>query len=143
VLALGIAAVLLLVYGLAAPNLPALVGALAGSAASWSLSAWTVGSGAPGGTIVVATAIFVSAELSYWSLEQLSVPDEPELLAWRAAGLGLRAVGALALVSFALAALGLNAGGGLLLEAVGAAAVVGLVALIYLLARSGHHQAGR
>jgi len=143
VLALGIAAVLLLVYGLAAPNLPALVGALAGSAASWSLSAWTVGSGAPGGTIVVATAIFVSAELSYWSLEQLSVPDEPELLAWRAAGLGLRAVGAIALVSFALAALGLNAGGGLLLEAVGAAAVVGLVALIYLLARAGHRQAGR
>jgi len=143
VLALGIAAVLLLVYGLAAPNLPALVGALAGSAASWSLSAWTGGSGAPGGTIVVATAIFVSAELSYWSLEQLSVPDEPELLAWRAAGLGLRAVGALALVSFALAALGLNAGGGLLLEAVGVAAVVGLVALIYLLSRAGHQQAGR
>ena len=142
-LALGLAAVLLLVYGLAAPNLPALVGALAGSAASWSLSAWTRGSGAPGGTIVVATAIFVSAELSYWSLEQLSVRDEPELLAWRAAGLGLRAVGALALVSFALAALGLNAGGGLLLEAAGVAAVVGLVALIYLLARAGHHQAGR
>ena len=104
-LTLGIAAVLLLVYGLAAPNLPALVGALAGSAASWSLSAWTRGSGAPGGTIIVATAIFVAAELSYWSLEQASVPDEPELLAWRAAGLGLRAVGALALVSFALAAL--------------------------------------
>jgi hypothetical protein len=143
VLALGIAAVLLLVYGLAAPNLPALVGALAGSAASWSLSAWTRGSGAPGGTIVVATAIFVAAELSYWSLEQASVPDEPELLAWRAAGLGLRAVGALALVSFALAALGLNAGGGLLLEAVGVAAVVGLVAVIYLLARAGQQQAGR
>jgi hypothetical protein len=143
VLALGIAAVLLLVYGLAAPNLPALVGALAGSAVSWSLSAWTRGSGAPGGTIIVATATFVAAELSYWSLEQASVPDEPELLAWRAAGLGLRAVGALALVSFALAALGLNAGGGLLLEAVGAAAVVGLVALIYLLSRAGHQQAGR
>src|SRR5262249_56518751 len=81
VLALGIGAVLLLVYGLAAPNLPAIVAALAGSAASWSLSAWTRGSGAPGGTILVATATFVAAELSYWSLEQISVPDEPQLLA--------------------------------------------------------------
>jgi hypothetical protein len=143
VLALGIGAVLLLVYGLAAPNLPALVAALAGSAASWSLSAWTKGSGAPGGTIVVATAVFVAAEFSYWSLEQISVPDEPELLARRAAGLALRAVGTLALVSFALAALGLNAGGGLLLEAVGAAAGVGLVAIVYLLARAGHEQAER
>jgi len=143
VLALGIGAVLLLVYGLAAPNLPAIVAALAGSAASWSLSAWTRGSGAPGGTILVATATFVAAELSYWSLEQISVPDEPELLARRAAGLALRAVGALALVSFALAALGLNAGGGVLIEAVGAAAVVGLVALVYLLAQAGHEQPGR
>src|SRR5262249_14492079 len=60
----------------------------------------------------------------------------------RAAGLALRAVGALALVSFALAALGLNAGGGVLIEAVGAAAVVGLVALVYLLAQAGHEQPG-
>jgi hypothetical protein len=143
VLALGIGAVLLLVYGLAGPSPPALVGALAGLAASWSLSAWTRGSGAPGGTILVATGIFVAAELSYWSLEQASVPDEPELFAWRAAQLALRAVGALALVSFALAALGLNAGGGLLLEAVGAAAVVGLVALVLLLARAGYEQPER
>jgi hypothetical protein len=143
VLALGVGAVLLLVYGLALPSLPALVGAVAGLAASWSLSAWTRGSGAPGGTILVATAIFVAAELSYWSLEQASVPDEPELFARRAAGLALRAVGALALVSFALAALGLNAGSGLLLEAVGAAAVVGLVALVFLLARAGHPQPER
>src|SRR5262249_19679787 len=79
VLALGIGAVLLLVYGLAAPNLPAIVAALAGSAASWSLSAWTRGSGAPGGTILVATAIFVAAAPSYWSLEPISGPDHPQL----------------------------------------------------------------
>jgi hypothetical protein len=143
VIALGGGAVLLLVYGLAAPSPPALVGALVGIAASWSLSAWTRGSGAPGGTILVATGIFVAAELAYWSLEQVSVPDEPELFARRAAGLALRAVGALALVSFALAALGLNAGGGLLLEGVGATAVVGLVALVFLLARAGHEQPER
>jgi phosphotransferase system HPr-like phosphotransfer protein len=47
------------------------------------------------------------------------------------------------LVSFALAALGLNAGGGLVLEAVGAAAAVALLALVLLLARAGHETAER
>jgi hypothetical protein len=138
VLALGAGSVALLAFGLAAPSPPALVGSFVGIAASWSLSAWTRGSGAPGGTILAAAGIFVAAELAYWSLEQASVPDEPELLARRAAGLALRAVGAVVLVSFVLVALGLNAGGGLLLEAVGAAAAVGLVALVFLLARAGH-----
>lgn len=138
VLALGAGSVALLAFGLAAPSPPALVGSLVGIAASWSLSAWTRGSGAPGGTILAASGIFVAAELAYWSLEQASVPDEPELLARRAAGLALRAAGALALVSFALAALGLRAGGGLLLEAVGAAAAVALLALVLLLAQTGH-----
>jgi hypothetical protein len=45
-------------------------------------------------------------------------------------------------VSFALAALGLNAGGGLLLEAVGVAAVVGLVAVIYLLRGQANNKRG-
>jgi hypothetical protein len=136
VLALGAGSVALLVYGLAASSPPALVGSLVGIAASWSVSVWTRGSGAPGGTILAAAGIFVAAELAYWCLEQASVPDEPELLARRAAGLALRAVGALAVVSFALAALGLHAGGGLLLEGVGAAAAVALLALVLLLARA-------
>jgi hypothetical protein len=138
VLALGAGSAALLVFGLAAPSPPALVGSLVGIAASWSLSAWTRGSGAPGGTILAAAGIFVAAELAYWSLEQASVPDEPELFARRAAGLALRAAGALTLVSLALAALDLRAGGGLLLEAVGAAAAVALLALVLLLARTGH-----
>jgi hypothetical protein len=143
VLALGAGSVALLAFGLAVPSPPALVGSFMGIAASWSLSAWTRGSGAPGGTILAAAGIFVAAELAYWSLEQASVPDEPELLARRAAGLALRAVGAVVLVSFALAALGLNAGGGLVLEAVGAAAAVALLALVLLLARAGHETAER
>lgn len=133
----------MLACGLALATPPAIVASLAGVGASWSVSAWTRGSGAPGGTVLAAAAIFVAAELAYWSLEQASVPDEPELLARRAAGLALRAVGAVALVSFALAALGLNAGGGLLLEAVGAAAAVALLALVLLLARAGHDTAER
>ena len=143
VLALGAGSVALLAFGLAVPSPAALVGSFVGIAASWSLSAWTRGSGAPGGTILAAAGIFVAAELAYWSLEQASVPDEPELLARRAAGLAMRAVGAVVLVSFALAALGLNAGGGLVLEAVGAAAAVALLALVLLLARAGHETAER
>src|SRR3954451_842622 len=138
VLALGAGAVVLMVFGLAVPRPSALLGSLVGIGASWSLSAWTRCSGAPGGTILAAAGIFVAAELAYWSLEQASVPDEPELLARRAGGLALRAAGAVVPVSFALAALGLHAGGGLMLEAVGAAAAVALLALVLLLARAGH-----
>ena len=138
VLALGAGSVVLLVYGLALASPPAIVAALAGVAGSWSASAWTRGAGAPGGTILAAAGIFVAAELAYWSLEQVSVPDEAELVARRAAGLAVRGALALALVSFALAALDLHAGGGLVLEAVGVAAAVGLLALVLVLARAGH-----
>jgi hypothetical protein len=140
VLALGAGSVGLLVFGLARARLPAIVAALAGVAGSWSVSAWTRGAGAPGGTILAAAGIFVAAELAYWSLEQVSVPDEAELLARRAAGLAVRGALALALVSFALAALDLHAGSGLLLEAVGVAAAVGLLALVLVLAKAGHER---
>jgi hypothetical protein len=143
VLALGAGAAALLVYGLAAGSPAAIVAALAGVAASWSLSAWTRGAGAPGGTILAAAGIFVAAELAYWSLEQASVPDEAELLARRAAGLALRAAVALAFVSFALAALDLHTGGGLLLEGVGVAALVGLLALVLALAKAGQEVSER
>src|SRR5204863_3789637 len=104
VLALGAGAVALMVFGLAVPSPPALVGSLVGIAASWSLSAWTRGSGAPGGTILAAAGIFAPAQLAYSSLEQASVPLELELLARRPAGLALRAAAAAAHASSALAA---------------------------------------
>jgi hypothetical protein len=135
VLALGAVTAAVLLCGLALATPPAVVAALAGVAASWSVSAWTRGSGAPGGTVLAAAGIFVAAELAYWSLEQASVPDEAELVARRAAGLAVRGAVALALVSFALAALALRAGGGVLLEAVGVVATVGLLALVFVLAR--------
>jgi hypothetical protein len=138
VLGLGGGSAGLLVYGLALARPPAIVAALAGVAGSWSVSAWTRGAGAPGGTILAAAGIFVAAELAYWSLEQVSVADEAELVARRAAGLAVRGAVALALVSFALAALDLHAGGGLLLEAVGVSAAVGLLALVRVLAKAGH-----
>ena len=138
VLVLGGGAVAVLAYALAAASPPAIVAALVGAGASWSMSAWTQGSGAPDGTIFAAIGIFAAAELAYWSLEQVSVPDEPELVARRAVGLAARCIGALVLVACVLAALGLRAGGGLVLETVGIAAAVGLLALVLVLARAGH-----
>lgn len=143
VLALGAAAVTLLAYALASASPPAIIAALVGVGASWAVSAWTRGAGAPGGTILAAAGIFVTAELAYWSLEQASVPDELELVARRAAGLALRAAGALALVAVVLAALDLNAGGGLVLETVGAGAAVGLLVMVLVLAKAGDDEPER
>jgi hypothetical protein len=136
VLALGLAGTVWLAYALATAGARAVVPGLVGVAASWSLSAWTRGPGAPGGTVLAAVGIFIAAELAYWSLEQASVPDEGELVAWRAAGLAVRGSGALVLVAFVLAALGLRPGGGLVLETVGVLALVGLLAIVLVLARA-------
>jgi hypothetical protein len=134
--ALGLPGAALLAYALARAGARGIVPGLVGVAASWSLSAWTRGAGAPGGTVLAAAGVFVAAELAYWSLEQASVPDEAELVARRAAGLALRALGALVLVACVLAALGLRPGGGLVLETVGVLAVVGLLAVVLVLARA-------
>jgi hypothetical protein len=135
VLALGILSVTLLLLGLARGRSSAVLPALAGLGVAWTLAAWTRGAGAPGGTMLAAAGLLVAAELAYWSLEQIAVTDEPELVARRAAGLAVRAAVALALAAFLLAALELRAGGGLVLEAVGVAAAVGLLALVFALAR--------
>ena len=135
-LALGLTGAALLVYALATLSAGSIVSGLVGVAASWSLSAWTRGTGAPGGTVLAAVGVFVAAELAYWSLDQASVPDEAELLARRAAGLALRASGVIFLVACVLAALGLRPGGGLVLETVGVLAVVGLLAVVLVLARA-------
>jgi hypothetical protein len=136
VLALGLGGTAWLAFALASAGARGIVPALVGVAASWSLSAWTRGAGAPGGTVLAAVGIFVAAELAYWSLEQASVRDEGELVARRAAGLALRGSGALVLVACVLAALGLRPGGGLVLETVGVVAVVGLLAIVVVLARA-------
>jgi hypothetical protein len=138
VLALGLAAVAVLGVGLTTAAPGTVLGGLAGLAAAWSVSAWTRGSGAPGGTIFAAAALFGAAELAYWSLEQVSVADEPELAGRRLAGLAVRVTAALLLGSVLLASLGLHAGGGVVLEAVGVAAAIGLLVLVVILARAGH-----
>ncbi|HEX6490444.1 MAG TPA: hypothetical protein VF002_03595 [Gaiellaceae bacterium] len=130
---MGAAALAALAAGLALG--PSLVPAgVAGLGACWGVSAWSRGV-VPGGTIAAAAAIFVTAELAYHSLDQVAAVDEGELLARRLAALALMGVGALALSALLLAALGLKTGGGLVLEAVGVAAAVGVLALVFALAR--------
>jgi hypothetical protein len=138
VAALGATAVVMLAAALVR-RLPAGVGtALAGLGGAWAVSAWTRGADAPAGTMFAAASIVVVAELSFATLEQSPVPDEGELVARRLAGIAGRAAGALALAVVLLAGLGLHARGGLALEAVGVAAAVGLLVLLFALAREQH-----
>ena len=136
VLALGLAGTVWLAFALVTAGARGIVPGLVGVAASWSLSAWTRGAGAPSGTVLAAVGIFIAAEIAYWSLEQASVPDEGELVARRAVGLAFRGSGALVLVAGVLAVLGLRPGGGLVLETVGVLAAVGLLAIVLVLARA-------
>jgi hypothetical protein len=131
----GAAALLVLAVGIAAGQPAGVTAGVAGLGASWAISAWTRGAEAPDLTVVVAVAIFVAAELAFMSLEQTPVPDEGELIARRLAGLAARALGALVVAAVLQAALGLHTTGGLLLEAVGVAAAIGLLLLLFALAR--------
>jgi hypothetical protein len=139
----GAVSLVLLSSGLAKGRAQRLVTALAGIGGCWTLSAWTQGSGVPGGTILVAAGIFVAAELAFASLEQVPVPDEPELFARRLAGIAARGVAVVVLATVLLAALGLNAGGGLALECVGVAAAIGVLLLVFALRRAGEAPAER
>ena len=138
----GLALVLLLT-ALTKARPESTVTALVGLGACWTGSAWTQGAQAPGGTLFAAAGLLVVAELAFASLEQVSVSDEPELVSRRLAGIVGRGLGALVLAAILLAALGLNAGGGLALEAVGVAAVVGLLLLVFSLARAETHATER
>jgi hypothetical protein len=134
--AAGALALVVLVTALTKARPESTVTALVGLGACWTASAWTQGAQTPGGTIFAAAGLLVAAELAFASLEQVSVADEPELLSRRVAGIAARGLGALVLAAILLAALGLNTGGGLALEAVGVAAVVGLLLLLLSLARA-------
>lgn len=119
-----------------ARRLPAGAGAaLAALGTGWSVSAWSRGVDAPAGTMFAAAGLVVVAELAFAALEQSPVADEGELVARRLAGIAGRAAGALTLAAVLLAALGLHARGGLALEGVGVAAAVGLLLVLFVLAR--------
>ena len=83
---------------------------------------------------LVAAALFVVAELAYWSLElRDAVADEPGAYARRLALVAALGLGALAVGAGLLAVV--DAGGGIGLEVVGAAAAVAALAIVALAAR--------
>jgi len=85
---------------------------------------------------VVAAALFVLAELAYWSLElRDAVADEPGAHLRRIGLLSVLAVGALALGAALLALVDTDPLGGIGLEALGAVAAVAALALVALGAR--------
>ena len=83
---------------------------------------------------LVAAALFVVAELAYWSLElRDAVADEPGAYARRLALVAALGLGALAVGAGLLAVV--DAGGGIGLEVVGAVAAVAALAIVALAAR--------
>lgn len=136
VLTLGAAALVLLALGLATRwRAPVGLGmTLLG--AQYAVLFAAHGSSLDEGTPAYAAGFLLVAELAYWSLER-RVP------AWTEHGLLLRRLGHLVGVCFAAAAVAAlvmvaaasGGGGGVALEALGAAAAVGAVAVVALLVR--------
>lgn len=97
--------------------------------------------GVEGGTLdgrapVLAAALFVLAELAYWSLElRDAVTDEPGAYLRRVGLLSALALGTLALGAGLLAVVDAGDRGGLSLEAMGAFAAVAALAIVALATR--------
>ena len=110
----------------------ALVALGAGYAALLALEGGALDERAP----LVAAALFVVAELAYWSLElRDAVADEPGAYARRLALLAALGLGALAVGAGLLAVV--DAGGGIGIEVAGAVAAVAALAIVALAARRG------
>jgi hypothetical protein len=137
VLVFGALALGLLALGLVA-NWPAPLGpALMLLGAEYAVHFAAYGDSLDKGAPVYAAGLVLTAELAYWSLEP------PRVAAWTEYGLLLRRLAHLVAVCSAAAALAAlvivvaasGGGGGVALEAVGAAAAVGAVAVVAVLVR--------
>jgi hypothetical protein len=100
--------------------------------------AWGVGRGEiDQWSPLVAAALLVVAELSYWSLELRSRTEDADRLTERRAGLiATLGIGAVALGGLVLAATSVQLGTGIAADLVGVAAAVGALAVVATLARS-------
>jgi hypothetical protein len=131
----GAAAVLLLAVGLAAA-LPSLIPwplVLLAAEYAWSLGGGEVDQLSP----LVAGALLVIAELSYWSLELRSRTQDADRLTERRAGLiAALAIASVALGGLVLAATSVRLGTGIAADLVGVAAAVAALAVVATLARS-------
>jgi hypothetical protein len=139
----GAAGVLLVALALAGrwPSLLplGLVGVAAAYALYLSLRTDSVDPWAP----LVAAALFVAAELAYWSMERQEGPGDRAVLARRITFLGIGALGT-AILGGALLIVAGGDSGGVALEAAGIVAAVVLLAVIaFLAARPGSTEPDR
>jgi hypothetical protein len=103
-----------------------------GAAAALSLAE----GGDPARSPLYAAALLGVGELAYWSLEtRRSEPAAPGIAARRIALLSGLVAGSIALGAVLVSVARVEPGGGLLLEAVGVAAVVAAVSLVFALSR--------
>jgi hypothetical protein len=131
----GAAAVLLLVVAVAGAR-PSLIPwplVLLGAAYAGNLGGGRIDEWAP----LVAGALLVIAELSYWSLElRGSTPDADRLSERRAGLIAVLGIGSVSLGGLVLAATSIRVGTGIAADLVGVAAAVGALAVVATLARS-------
>jgi hypothetical protein len=133
-LAVGGAAVFLLVVGLVLGRTAAVPWAVAGLGVAYA--ATLSGEDLDGRVPLYAAGLLLTAELAYWSLElRKGAPDEPGMALRRLIGLLVAAVVALVAGSLLIAVAHVPLRGGLVVEAVGVAAAIGALAMLALAAR--------
>lgn len=133
-LAVGGAAVFLLVVGLALGRTAAVPWAIAGLGVAYA--ATLGGDDLDGRVPLYAAGLLVTAELAYWSLQlRAGARDEAGMAIRRVIGLLAAAAVALVAGTLLIAVAHVPLRGGLVVEAVGIAAAIGALALLTLAAR--------
>jgi hypothetical protein len=133
-LAVGGAAVFLLGVGLVLGRTAAVPWAIAGLGVAYAatLSSEEVDGRVP----LYAAGLLVTAELAYWALQlRQAARDEPGMALRRVIGLLIAAAAALVAGTLLVAVARLPLRGGLAVEAIGLAAAVGALAILFLAAR--------
>lgn len=133
-LALGGAAVFVLLVGVASGRAFAIPWAIAGLGAEY---AFALGDrGLDGRVPLYAVALLVTAELAYWSVQlRGAAADEPGMAQRRVIGLLLGATAALVVCTTLVTLARVQLGSGLVAEAAGLVAAVGALALLLVAVR--------
>jgi hypothetical protein len=133
-LAVGGAAVFLLVVGLALGRTAAVPWAIAGLGVAYA--ATLEGDDLDGRVPLYAAGVLLTAELAYWSLQlRQGARDEPGMALLRAIVLLIAAAVALVAGTMLVAVAHVPLRGGLAVEAIGLAAAIGALALLLVAAR--------
>ena len=139
---IGAIAVALLVAGLARGWAVLVPAAIAGLGAEYAVHLLAADRPVDRVAALYAAALFVVAELSYWSVERrVAIAEQPGATARRVAYIAVLAGGTLALGAALLGVSAAGRGGGLGFEAVGVVAAVAALAIALALAERRSRQA--